>query len=118
MSEQTNKGAIQRFLEASPDSTGKTLFVAVALCLFASMVVSAAAVALRPTQEANKLKDKQINILQVAVFMSPASISPRLLAPRLNQRCWSWPLAASLMNSMSPPLMIALRRMIRQPRLH
>lgn len=71
MSEQTKKGAIQRFLEASPDSTGKTLFVAVALCLCASMIVSAAAVALRPTQEANKLKDKQINILQVAGLYQP-----------------------------------------------
>ena len=88
MSEQTNKGAIQRFLEASPDSTGKTLFVAVALCLFASMVVSAAAVALRPTQEANKLKDKQINILQVAGLYEPgvditeafsASFEPKVL---------------------------------------
>ncbi|MFC4216422.1 Na(+)-translocating NADH-quinone reductase subunit C [Pseudophaeobacter arcticus] len=88
MSEQTNKGAIQRFLEASPDSTGKTLFVAVVLCLCASMIVSAAAVALRPTQEANKLKDKQINILQVAGLYEPgvnvteafgASFEPRIL---------------------------------------
>lgn len=88
MSEQTNQSAIQRFLGASPDSTGKTLFVAVVLCLFASMIVSAAAVALRPTQEANKLKDKQINILQVAGLYEPgvdvteafgASFEPRVL---------------------------------------
>jgi Na+-transporting NADH:ubiquinone oxidoreductase subunit C len=88
MSEQTNKGAIRRFLDMSPDSTPKTLFVAVTLCLFASMIVSAAAVALRPIQEANKLKDKQINILQVAGLYEPgmditeafgASFEPRIL---------------------------------------
>jgi Na+-transporting NADH:ubiquinone oxidoreductase subunit C len=88
MSEQTNKGALRRFLDMSPDSTPKTLFVAVTLCLFASMIVSAAAVALRPTQEANKLKDKQINILQVAGLYEPgmditeafgASFEPRIL---------------------------------------
>lgn len=88
MSDTENKGPLRRFLEASPDSTGKTLFVAVALCLFASMIVSAAAVALRPTQEANKLKDKQINILQVAGLYEPgvditeafsASFEPKVL---------------------------------------
>ncbi len=88
MSEQTNKGAFRRFLDMSPDSTPKTLFVAVTLCLFASMIVSAAAVALRPIQEANKLKDKQINILQVAGLYEPgmditeafgASFEPRIL---------------------------------------
>lgn len=60
------KGMIRRFLDAPPDSVGKTVFVAVALCLVASMVVSAAAVALRPIQEENKLRDKRINVLQVA----------------------------------------------------
>lgn len=65
---QTNipKGPIGRFLALPTDSVPKTLFVAVAICLVASMVVSAAAVALRPTQAVNALKDKQINILQVA----------------------------------------------------
>ncbi|PZX10768.1 Na(+)-translocating NADH-quinone reductase subunit C [Celeribacter halophilus] len=61
-----NKGLIRRFLDAPPDSVGKTIFVAVALCLVASMIVSAAAVALRPVQEENKLRDKRINVLQVA----------------------------------------------------
>jgi Na+-transporting NADH:ubiquinone oxidoreductase subunit C len=66
MSDQNNQGPIARFLAASPDSVGKTITVAVALCLFASMVVSLAAVSLRPVQEANKLRDKQVNVLQVA----------------------------------------------------
>jgi len=68
---QKPKGAIARFLAASPDSVGKTIFVAVAVCLVASMVVSAAAVSLRPVQEANRLKDKQVNVLQVAGVYEP-----------------------------------------------
>ncbi|MGI9368530.1 MAG: Na(+)-translocating NADH-quinone reductase subunit C [Ruegeria sp.] len=68
---QEPKGAIARFLAASPDSVGKTIFFAVAVCLVASMIVSAAAVSLRPVQEANKLKDKQVNILQVAGVYEP-----------------------------------------------
>ncbi|WP_300518831.1 Na(+)-translocating NADH-quinone reductase subunit C [Aliiroseovarius sp.] len=67
-----NKGAIARFLAAPPDTVSKTLFVAIAVCLVASMIVSTAAVILRPTQEANKLRDKQINILQVAGLYDPA----------------------------------------------
>ena len=68
---QAPKGAIARFLAASPDSVGKTIFVAVAICLVASMIVSVAAVSLRPVQEANKLRDKQLNILQVAGVYEP-----------------------------------------------
>lgn len=64
-------GFIQRFLAMPPDSVGKTIVVAVAVCLVASMVVSAAAVALRPIQEVNALKDKQINVLQVAGIYDP-----------------------------------------------
>ena len=60
------KGLIRRFLEMPADSVSKTVIVAVVLCLVASMVVSAAAVALRPVQEENKLRDKRINVLQVA----------------------------------------------------
>lgn len=66
-----NKGFIQRFMEMSPDSPPKTIFIAVLLCFVASMVVSALAVSLRPIQEVNKLKDKQINILQVAGVYQP-----------------------------------------------
>lgn len=64
--EVKNKNFIQRFLALPPDSTPKTLFVAITLCLVASMAVSSLAVSLRPMQEANKLQDKQKNILQVA----------------------------------------------------
>ena len=67
----SQKGFIGRFLALPSDSVPKTIFVAVAVCLVASMVVSAAAVALRPAQEVNALKDKQINILQVAGIYDP-----------------------------------------------
>ncbi|MAC79668.1 MAG: Na(+)-translocating NADH-quinone reductase subunit C [Rhodobacteraceae bacterium] len=66
-----SKGLIRRFLDAPADSVGKTLFVAIVLCLVASMIVSAAAVALRPVQQANQLRDKRINILQVAGVYDP-----------------------------------------------
>lgn len=63
---------IRRFLELPADSVPKTVFVAVSLCLVASMVVSAVAVSLRSTQEVNALKDKQVNILQVAGRYDPS----------------------------------------------
>lgn len=65
------QGPIRRFLAMPPDSVPKTLFVAVTLCLVASMVVSAAAVSLRPLQAVNAARDKQINILQVAGIYNP-----------------------------------------------
>ena len=52
---EKTKGPIGRFLAAPPDSVAKTLFVAVGLCLAASMVVSSVAVSLRPIQEVNQL---------------------------------------------------------------
>ncbi|MCH2163897.1 MAG: Na(+)-translocating NADH-quinone reductase subunit C [Marinovum sp.] len=64
-------GPIKRFLDAPADSVGKTIVVAVGLCLVASMVVSAAAVSLRPIQQVNAAKDKQVNILQVAGLYQP-----------------------------------------------
>jgi Na+-transporting NADH:ubiquinone oxidoreductase subunit C len=67
------KGVIGRFLALPTDSVPKTVFVAVSLCLVASMIVSAAAVSLRPAQEINALKDKQVNILQVAGIYDPAA---------------------------------------------
>ncbi|MEM8551313.1 MAG: Na(+)-translocating NADH-quinone reductase subunit C [Pseudomonadota bacterium] len=55
----------------SPDSVPKTVCVAVLLCLVASMVVSAAAVALRPIQDENRLLDKQAQVLRVAGLYEP-----------------------------------------------
>lgn len=71
MADTQSKGLIGRFLAASPDSVGKTVFIAVAVCLVASMIVSTAAVSLRPVQETNKKRDKQLNVLQVAGLYEP-----------------------------------------------
>ena len=49
-----------------PNSLRGTLLVAVLLCVVCSLAVSAAAVALRPLQEENKVLDRQKNILDAA----------------------------------------------------
>lgn len=51
---------------ASRDSIGKTIFVALALCIVCSVLVSTVAVNLRPMQTINKALDKKRNILQAA----------------------------------------------------
>ncbi len=51
---------------ANKDSTQFTLLVAFALCIVCSVIVSAASVALKPMQEANKAKDFKRNILLAA----------------------------------------------------
>jgi Na+-transporting NADH:ubiquinone oxidoreductase subunit C len=51
---------------SSNDGTKKTLFVAFALCIVCSVIVSTAAVVLKPAQEANKTLDRKRNILAAA----------------------------------------------------
>ncbi|MEH6569792.1 MAG: Na(+)-translocating NADH-quinone reductase subunit C [Halioglobus sp.] len=51
---------------SSNDGTSKTLFVAFALCIVCSVIVSTAAVLLKPAQEANKTLDRKRNILAAA----------------------------------------------------
>ena len=51
---------------SSNDSIGKVLKVAFTLCIVCSVIVSAAAVVLKPAQEANKSLDRKRNILQAA----------------------------------------------------
>jgi len=51
---------------SSNDSIGKTLGVAFALCIACSVIVSTAAVVLKPAQEVNKALDKKRNILAAA----------------------------------------------------
>lgn len=53
-------------MASNKDSFGRTLFIVVGLCFVCSIFVSAAAVLLRPTQEQNKLLDKQKYILEAA----------------------------------------------------
>lgn len=53
------------------DSVGKTLLVAFLLCLVCAVVVSTAAVLLRPVQQANQTLDRRINILKIAGMYQP-----------------------------------------------
>ena len=51
---------------SSNDGIKKTLIVAFSLCIVCSVIVSTAAVILKPTQEANKTLDRKRNILAAA----------------------------------------------------
>ena len=71
---------IKNILAAPNDSREKTLFVAIALCLVASIFVSTAAVALRPLQESNKVLDMRRNILEIGGLMQPGKSVDELFA--------------------------------------
>jgi len=64
---------ISKFLALPNDSRAKTLVVAFVLCLVCSILVSTAAVALKPLQEANKALDRKRNILEIAGMMQPGA---------------------------------------------
>ncbi len=68
---------------SSNDSTGKTLLVAALLCIVCSIVVSSAAVALRPEQIANKLQDKNRNILAAAGMLEEGKSVQEIFEKRL-----------------------------------
>jgi Na+-transporting NADH:ubiquinone oxidoreductase subunit C len=53
------------------DSIANTLGVALCLCIVCSVVVSTAAVVLRPAQERNKVMERKRNILQAAGLYTP-----------------------------------------------
>jgi Na+-transporting NADH:ubiquinone oxidoreductase subunit C len=56
-------------MSANNDSIGKTITVTVLLCVVCSVIVSAAAVLLKPQQIANKELDRKSNILAAAGLM-------------------------------------------------
>ncbi|BBI62456.1 hypothetical protein HSBAA_37620 [Vreelandella sulfidaeris] len=53
------------------NSIKKVLIVAFALCIVCSVIVSTAAVALRPMQQLNQELDRKTNILNVAKLYEP-----------------------------------------------
>ncbi|HCR79112.1 MAG TPA: Na(+)-translocating NADH-quinone reductase subunit C, partial [Alcanivorax sp.] len=53
------------------ESVGKTLLVAFLVCLVCAVVVSTAAVSLRPVQQKNQTLDRRVNILQAADLYQP-----------------------------------------------
>ncbi|WKE64891.1 Na(+)-translocating NADH-quinone reductase subunit C [Gallaecimonas kandeliae] len=64
----------------SNESIGKTIGVVLAISLVCSVVVSGAAVALKPAQQQNKLLDKQQNILSAAGLLKPGMSAKEVLA--------------------------------------
>lgn len=59
-------------MSSKKESTARTLLVALLVCLVCSVLVSGAAVALRPIQVENSLLDKQRNILAIAGLGDPS----------------------------------------------
>ncbi len=57
---------------SSKDTVQKTLVVAFLLCVVCSILVSGAAVILKPTQDANRILDRNKNILSAAGLYDPA----------------------------------------------
>ncbi|MEE4204098.1 MAG: Na(+)-translocating NADH-quinone reductase subunit C [Halieaceae bacterium] len=58
-------------MSSSNEGLGRVLTVALALCVVCSVVVSTAAVMLKPVQEVNKTRDLKRNILQAASLYDP-----------------------------------------------
>lgn len=56
---------------ANKETVSKTITVALVLCVVCSVIVSTAAVVLRPTQKANKAADIKSNILAAADMLEP-----------------------------------------------
>jgi len=59
-------------VSANGEGLGRVLGVALGLCLVCSVVVSTAAVLLKPAQQANKTLDLKRNILMAAGLLDPA----------------------------------------------
>lgn len=59
-------------MASSNETIGKTFLVATVLCLVCAVIVSTAAVALRPYQQANQRADIQRNILAIADMYDPS----------------------------------------------
>jgi len=59
-------------MAANKDTIGKTLTVTILLCVICSVVVSAAAVLLKPQQVSNKELDRKSNILAAAGISDPS----------------------------------------------
>ncbi len=73
-------------MSQSNDSIGKTLLVAVALCLVCSVFVSGSAVSLRAKQNENKALDKQRNIVSVAGLDQPGKTTAEIFKAHIEAR--------------------------------
>ncbi|MEX0963388.1 MAG: Na(+)-translocating NADH-quinone reductase subunit C [Pseudohongiellaceae bacterium] len=70
---------------SSRDSTRKTLLVAFSLCVVCSIVVSGTAVILKPMQDANRILDRNKNILNAAGLFNPDVDGDEVVAERFSQ---------------------------------
>ena len=68
------------------DDTRKVIAVALSLCLVCALLVSTAAVYLRPLQEINKTLDMKKNILDVAGLLQPGTDINKTFAARIEIR--------------------------------
>jgi len=68
---------------SSKDSVAKTIMVAAGLCIVCSILVSTAAVSLKPIQERNKSLDKKKNILMAAGLYSEGENIEAVFAERI-----------------------------------
>jgi len=75
-----------KILSLPNDDTRKVVVVALSLCLVCSLIVSAAAVYLRPMQEANKTQDMKKNILSVAGLLEAGTNIDETFAERIEVR--------------------------------
>jgi Na+-transporting NADH:ubiquinone oxidoreductase subunit C len=67
-------------MSANNDTISKTITVSVVLCVICSVVVSAAAVILKPKQVANKDLDRKTNILAAAGLLEPGKTVDEMFA--------------------------------------
>lgn len=72
-------------MSSQKESTVRTLTVALLVCLVCSIFVAGAAVALRPTQQENRLLDKQRSILAIA-GLGEAGMSANKVKQLFNER--------------------------------
>lgn len=77
---------MREILDLPNDSTKKTLFVALTLCLVCSVVVAAAAVVLKPIQSSNQAFDRKMNILRAANLYEPGINVEQVYAERVQAR--------------------------------
>jgi Na+-transporting NADH:ubiquinone oxidoreductase subunit C len=73
------------FLDKSNDSVEKTVAVALILCLVCSIVVSSAAVLLKPQQETNQALDRKKNILVAADLIAAGAAAAEVSPARVDE---------------------------------
>ena len=91
------------------DSRRKTVFVALALCLVCSIVVSGAAVILKPLQAANQALDRKRNIVAVAGLVGGRASAWSRPSNRLRPASSIWLLASTPRRSMPAATMCVKR---------